>query len=241
MLPDSTMPLCACGCGHPLPITACARKRRRFISGHNMRGGVPANKGRGRPLTGEIRICACGCGESFAVRRKYPVQRFMARHNGRRPDIPFADWFWSQVDKTGDCWLWKGGRSIQGYGDVRIDPRGPTTPAHRVSYELTYGPLGPGMLSCHHCDNPPCVRPDHLFAGTVPDNNRDCWAKGRHKITGARRMNTYNAHLTPDLVREIRARFKNGSTNKAALARQYHVGPTAIERLVRFHSWRWVT
>jgi hypothetical protein len=66
----------------------------------------------------------------------------------------------------------------KGYGVLRW--RGRLTYAHRLALELTLGrPLGPGMEACHHCDNPPCGEPLHLFEGTRVDNMQDAKRKGR--------------------------------------------------------------
>lgn len=92
-------------------------------------------------------------------------------------DGAYAEHFWARVLKTDGCWEWQAGCSSGGYGTYAVK-RWPHR-AHRVSYALTYGPIPPGMLVCHHCDNKRCVRPDHLFLGTTLDNVRDKLAKGR--------------------------------------------------------------
>lgn len=86
------------------------------------------------------------------------------------------DRFWSNVDRTGDCWIWIGSRLPSGYG--RIGGRGY---AHRVSWALANGPIPAGMCILHRCDNPPCVNPSHLWIGTVADNMHDRDRKGRHR------------------------------------------------------------
>lgn len=82
--------------------------------------------------------------------------------------------FWSMVAKSDGCWVWTGTRWSTGYGRL-VGGRA----AHRVAWELTNGPIPRGLLVCHHCDNPPCCRPDHLFLGTSKDNAMDASAKGR--------------------------------------------------------------
>jgi len=98
------------------------------------------------------------------------------------PQPSFEDAFWSKVDRTGDCWIWQSSRFATGYG--RVTYQGKSAYSHRVSWTLTNGEIPNGFHVCHHCDNPPCVRPDHLFLGTPLDNMRDRDRKGRHGRTG---------------------------------------------------------
>lgn len=85
--------------------------------------------------------------------------------------------FWSKVKKSDQCWEWQGANVPKGYGI--IGKNGRNQYAHRVSWELHKGIIPKGLLVCHHCDNPKCVRPDHLFVGTHQDNLRDMSRKGR--------------------------------------------------------------
>lgn len=84
------------------------------------------------------------------------------------------------MDKSKDCWEWVGAVNNKGYGYIHAKVG--RFLAHRVSYELEYGPIPEGMCVLHKCDNPRCVRPSHLFLGTIADNNRDMMAKGRHVV-----------------------------------------------------------
>ena len=87
------------------------------------------------------------------------------------------------VDEVTGCWNWVRGKFRGGYGAIAHGKK--TLKAHRVSYELRFGPIPEGLLVCHNCDNPSCVNPDHLFLGTSRDNTKDMFAKGRNPdITG---------------------------------------------------------
>ena len=92
--------------------------------------------------------------------------------------------FWSKVDITDDCWEWTACKTSFGYGQLGID--GIMTNAHRISWEISNGPIPDGMVICHKCDNPGCVNPDHLFAGTHKDNIADCISRGMRGCTGFR-------------------------------------------------------
>ncbi len=93
-----------------------------------------------------------------------------------------ADRLWARVDRSGEgCWLWQGCTHAKGYGILRDDRgrAGRAVRAHRVAYELTYGPIPDGLLVCHRCDNPRCCRPDHLFLGSPLVNSTDMRVKNR--------------------------------------------------------------
>lgn len=132
------------------------------------------------------------------------------------------------------CWEWRGARSAAGYGNVVV--RGKTVTAHRVAWETERGPIPEGMQVCHRCDNPLCVRPDHLFLGTAADNMADRNAKGRQ----ARGEKFKRSSLTEEKVREMRVLAKTG-VNMSELARRFGVSLPSASRIVRGLDWRHVT
>jgi len=135
--------------------------------------------------------------------------------------------FWRRVRKTEGCWIWTGKRS-NGYGVIMID--GKAMLAHRYSFVLHFGDVPVGLFVCHRCDNPPCVRPDHLFAGTCADNIADMVSKGRgHK--GPRAPSV--CVLSPDAVRTIRSSRLRGP----ALAARFGVSASTISRVRRRTAW----
>lgn len=84
-----------------------------------------------------------------------------------------------------DCWNFTGALDKDGYGQVhhsKIAKQLNVTRAHQLAYVWKFGPIPTGMFVCHHCDNPSCVNPEHLFLGTPNDNVQDMMRKGRYIV-----------------------------------------------------------
>lgn len=86
-------------------------------------------------------------------------------------------WDCVQPGQPDECWVARGNRNKGGYIMLYVDGIGRN--AQRISWMVHKGPIPEGMLVCHHCDNPPCVNPNHLFLGTHQDNKDDMIRKGR--------------------------------------------------------------
>lgn len=167
--------------------------------------------------------------------------------------------FFASISITEGCWEWQNSRLAGGYGQIKV--MGKSRLAHRVSYELAHGPIPDGLYVLHHCDNPPCVRPDHLFLGTARDNIRDCLSKRRgpdpqkraliyrhsgddhwtrqHPDRIARGSGHGRSKLTEDDVRTIRQLRSEGWTLDR-LAVRFGVRLTNIHAIVRRDTWRHV-
>lgn len=98
--------------------------------------------------------------------------------------FPHASFFAHQVDRPNGCREWTGRVNVAGYGV--LEHLGRDVLAHRLAWALDHGcdPLLSGLCVCHHCDNPLCVLPAHLFLGTHSDNMRDMVRKGRDRGPG---------------------------------------------------------
>src|SRR5215831_7021758 len=100
--------------------------------------------------------------------------------------------FWSHVSKADGCWEWTAYRDPAGYGRLGAgSKKAGVILAHRFSWIIHFGPIPEGIHVCHHCDNPPCVRPEHLFLGSNADNHADMRAKGRSNYGDRNAMRRY--------------------------------------------------
>ena len=131
------------------------------------------------------------------------------------------------IDPQTGCWNWQGTLSRQGYGEFRW--RGTSYRASRIALELDGRPVPADLHACHHCDNPACVRPSHLYVGTSKDNARDAADRGL-----LRRGELHpQAKLTESQVRKIRSAV---GTLKV-IAAQFDVSPSAVSFIRKRKSW----
>jgi len=106
--------------------------------------------------------------------------------------------------------------------------------AHRFIYELTYGKIIGDLVVCHHCDNPTCVRIDHLFLGTQQENIDDKVSKNRQ----AKGIAHGSAKLTDKEVKEIRELFASGNYTEEQLSNLYKVHNRTICCLIQRITWK---
>lgn len=172
------------------------------------------------------------------------VPRIVAAVERYRPPAEDA-WFWKHVDvrQPDECWEWQGFRNSRGYGQCRHNKD--QRVAHRWAWEITYGPIPRGILVCHHCDNPPCVNPAHLFLGTQRDNVRDMHAKGRDRIVfesdPPQGEKNANAKLTAAKVIAMRAEYAAGGITQKQLAERYGISPALASFVISGRAWKHVT
>ncbi len=135
------------------------------------------------------------------------------------------------------CWEYNGARDPGGYGKIAAgeDSAARLSSAHRVAYKHWVGPIAKGQHVLHHCDNPACFNPEHLFVGTARDNVKDMIAKGRKRVL---KGEEHGRHvLAQEVVLEIR-KLRNEGMGATALATRFGVKRDLINKIIFRRCWK---
>ena len=153
---------------------------------------------------------------------------------GRRWQKNLRERFLSRCQRQDDeeCWEWQGAKTSSGYGYLRVGFQ--RVAAHRLSYELFIGPLPQDLFVCHACDNPKCVNPSHLRAGTHRDNMDDLLARRRSTAGERHRLHKLNAPQV-SVMRHI---YSSGAMSQREIAFLFGVEQTQVSRIIRRVNWK---
>ena len=132
--------------------------------------------------------------------------------------------FWSRVSISSGCWEYKTPRGGKRTDYPQMRYLGRYWQVNRLVWHLTYGDIPSGLFVCHHCDNPKCVRPDHLFLGTADDNNKDKAEKGRARSGGEKLRK-----LSDEQVIDALRRYNQGET-AISLAKEYSINEKKLRK-----------
>jgi hypothetical protein len=174
------------------------------------------NRSKKKPATsGKPKFCSHPCFISYysELSRDITAERFWKKVTTNHFNSPFLLIF--------GCWRHKS------------DRRGGRRTWHKL-----YGPIPKGLCVLHHCDNPPCLNPFHLYLGSIKDNARDMSARGRQN--GPRNESHHWSKLSNSQVLEIRAAWTNDCGMIPQLARDYGVSTMTIFRIVTRETWKHV-
>lgn len=179
------------------------------------------------------------CGQLFIASNRNWSQKFCSVRCARKKQMvnrypPAPVRFANKIQRVSDassCWVWLGRKHPDGYGLFR-PTKFTNVLAHRYAYELYVEPIPDGFCVCHHCDNPICVRPDHLFLGTHQDNMDDRERKGRTKPPPP------PIKFNDEVVSELRRKFVGRYGQLSELAREYGMTHTNVRQIVYFHTRR---
>lgn len=171
------------------------------------------------------------CTEEFIAQRDTVVHcsRMCSQITLRGKSLAsFSTRFWQRVQRSEECWEWTTPHR-SGYGFMHCPMSRKRERAHRISWMLTYGSIPDGLHVLHHCDNPPCVRPEHLHLGTHPENMAEASERRLFRY-GHDWLASHGEYvrLSPEIVLEIHARYSQGGISQRALAAEYGVSKSTL-------------
>lgn len=142
---------------------------------------------------------------------------------------------------TDECWEWQRGHFGNGRAQTPDSSFWGTSLAYRVTWIITHGLIPPGLEVCHHCDNPSCCNPAHLFLGTHQDNMRDSRRKGRARGASFPGEDHPMVKLTELKVKKIRQLYLTGKYSQRQLGRRFGISQRTIGRIVHLRNWKHLT
>jgi len=187
------------------------------------------------------------CGSEYIGLGKSYCSVSCTRRANPHPPIPIEQRFWAKVGKKSEdeCWEWLAYKNKLGYGVFRGSKK--SMLAHRMAWQLEHGYIPDGLLCCHHCDNPSCCNPSHLFLGTDKDNHDDMIAKGRDRHPrGIRKSENSKVYMKGILNGQSKLSDEDVicirllsmmEISQAQLGRIYNISPTQIHHIVKRHAW----
>lgn len=138
------------------------------------------------------------------------------------------------IEDETSCWEWQGSKKSSGYGEIG-NGKGGLILTHRCSWELECGDIPKGMHVLHRCDNKVCVRPEHLFLGTLSDNTQDMLRKGR--APDRKGSKHPNAKITEIEARKIRNLYASGQFTMKEIGRLFFMTRSNIGYIVSGKAW----
>lgn len=217
------------GCKKPFHVPNNKKDTKRFCSMQCLKDFTPKT----------TKTCLV-CGKEFSYLLCLSAYKNTGKYcsnecRAKRYSNFWKEKFWKKVNKIDTCWLWTGRTGLNGrYGDFQTKWCKESS-SHRISWYLHYGEIPKGLFVCHHCDNPLCVNPEHLFLGTPKDNTMDMIHKWRHQY-GEKHG---NAKLTDDIVREIRE-LKDTGLIQEEIASIYGVDRSTVGLVLNNKIWKHV-
>lgn len=183
------------------------------------------------------KLCECGCGLPTTINKlsnkgkglvKGQPNRFLKGHRRQPTPITLTDILTNTKGSDTGCLEWQRGKDKNGYGKICIDYQ--SLNVHRLVYKLVHGAIPEGAVIRHRCDNPSCVNPEHLLAGTHADNANDKVLRGR-SCAGTR---NWSAVLTEAQVVDILA----SKEARKSLALRYGVSAVTISFIRLGRTWK---